>query len=141
MNQSRNKESRVVSTSLWESLCSGTTLRFLWARAGVGPPLDGTVDNCGRICDFDVAGWAGWPEMWRPGCLCPVRGVQGTEISINPLPACVHLWNEAYPWSAIVYETEGEPNGFRADFLPAMLRTLKGCNKLKGGWETVARVR
>eukprot|EP00667_Euglena_gracilis_P014141 EG_transcript_14631 len=52
---------------------------------------DGTVDNCGRICDFDVAGWAGWPEMWN-------------------------LWNEAYPWSAIVYETEGEPNGFRADF-------------------------
>lgn len=41
---------------------------------------DGSVDNCGRLCDFDVLGWSGWPMAWN-------------------------LWNAAFPWSEPVYET------------------------------------
>ena len=51
---------------------------------------DGAVDNCGRICDFDVLGWSGWPKAWN-------------------------LWNEAMPWSSVVFKTDDEPRGFVAD--------------------------
>jgi len=52
---------------------------------------DGSVDNCGRLCDYDVAGWAGWPEAWN-------------------------LWHEDLPYSAMVYANDTELRGFKADF-------------------------
>lgn len=52
---------------------------------------DGQVDNCGRICDFDVLGWTGWPMAWN-------------------------LWREGLPWHSVVYKSEDRPQGFDADF-------------------------
>lgn len=52
---------------------------------------DGKVDNCGRLCDFDVLGWTGWPMAWN-------------------------LWNAALPWHNLVYKDEKNPQGFSADF-------------------------
>lgn len=53
---------------------------------------DGEVDNCGRLCDFDVLGWTGWPMAWN-------------------------LWNAALPWHELVYFSEAEAKrGFEADF-------------------------
>lgn len=53
---------------------------------------DGKVDNCGRLCDFDVLGWTGWPMAWN-------------------------LWNAAMPWHELVYKKEGaDAQGFHADF-------------------------
>jgi len=52
---------------------------------------DKKVDNCGRICDFDVLGWTKWPMAWN-------------------------LWNADFPWSKVVYKTDETPNGFEADF-------------------------
>eukprot|EP00929_Paragymnodinium_shiwhaense_P003846 TRINITY_DN104527_c0_g1_i1.p1 TRINITY_DN104527_c0_g1~~TRINITY_DN104527_c0_g1_i1.p1 ORF type:complete len:372 (-),score=82.13 TRINITY_DN104527_c0_g1_i1:184-1299(-) len=55
--------------------------------------LDGSagIDNCGRICDYDVLGWTKWPMAWN-------------------------LWSEAFPWHSVVYKTPETPNGFDADF-------------------------
>ena len=51
---------------------------------------DGKVDNCGRLCDFDVLGWTGWPMAWN-------------------------LWNAAMPWHELVYKKEGsDAKGFHA---------------------------
>ena len=52
---------------------------------------DGKPDNCGRLCDFDVAGWSGWPMAYN-------------------------LWNEAFPWSQLVYKSDSEPQGFAVDY-------------------------
>jgi len=56
---------------------------------------DGQVDNCGRLCDFDVLGWTGWPMAWN-------------------------LWNEALPWHSLVYGSDGREGDdgvvFFADF-------------------------
>lgn len=52
---------------------------------------DGEVDNCGRLCDFDVLGWTGWPMAWN-------------------------LWNAAMPWHELVYARSGSEEGFEADF-------------------------
>jgi len=52
---------------------------------------DGKVDNCGRICDFDVLGWTGWPMAYN-------------------------LWSEGFPWHKMVYKTSDAPQGFDADF-------------------------
>mmetsp|Transcript_77541 Transcript_77541/g.179751 ORF Transcript_77541/g.179751 Transcript_77541/m.179751 type:complete len:319 (-) Transcript_77541:106-1062(-) len=51
---------------------------------------DGEVDNCGRICDYDVLGWTGWPMAWN-------------------------LWSEQTPWHSMVYKGEHE-GGFNVDF-------------------------
>lgn len=60
---------------------------------------DGKVDNCGRLCDFDVLGWTGWPMAWN-------------------------LWNAAMPWHELVFKDtdslwnrlKGKSEGFLADF-------------------------
>jgi len=52
---------------------------------------DGKVDNCGRLCDFDVLGWTGWPMAWN-------------------------LWNAAMPWHSLVFKDSANPRGFPADF-------------------------
>lgn len=62
---------------------------FLHAHVYRDTDGDGKVDNCGGLCDFDVLGWAGWPEAWN-------------------------LWNAAMPWHEMAFAPK-DAKGFLPD--------------------------